>query len=283
MPDNLRDLSTDTSLLSLNTATVRAQWDLKQIIDGCARHGIGGIAPWRDQIEACGLDKASTHIRDAGLKVTGLCRGGMFPADSASERQEAIDNNRRAIDEAAALDAECLILVVGGLPDGSRDLAGARAQVVDGLSAILDHARMSDMPLAIEPLHPMYAADRACINTLSHALDICDRMGDGIGVAVDVYHVWWDPDLASQIARAGKQDQLLAYHVCDWLVPTKDMLLDRGMMGDGVIDLKSIRSMVESAGYRGSCEVEIFSADNWWKQDPDEVLATCIERHQKVV
>jgi len=220
-------------------------------------------------------------IRDHGLRVSGLCRGGMFPAVDAPGRQAAIDDNRRALDEAVALGAECLVLVVGGLPSGSRDLAGARRMVADGIAAILEPARAAAMPLAIEPLHPMYAADRACVNTLGQALDLCDALGDGVGVAVDVYHVWWDPDLEAQIRRAGAR-RLLAYHICDWLVPTTDLLLDRGMMGDGVIDLPRIRGWMEAAGYRGCHEVEIFSARNWWRRDPDEVLATCIARHRDV-
>ena len=185
----LRDLSNDTVLLSLNTATVRQQWNLEQIIDGCVRHEIGAISPWRDQVEACGLSEAAKRIKDAGLRVSGLCRGGMFPATDDAGLQANIDDNRRAIDAAAALGAECLVLVVGGLPEGSRDISRAREQVFDGMLAVLDHARSKQMPLAIEPLHPMYAADRACINTMKQALDICDRLGAGTGVVVDVYHV----------------------------------------------------------------------------------------------
>ena len=279
----MRDLSNDTSLMSLNGATVRQRWKLKDIIEGCARHEIGGIAPWRDQIAECGLDEAAQMIRNAGLSVSGVCRGGMFPANDAIGRRANIDDNLRAIDEASALNAECLVLVVGGLPDRSKDLGDAHRQVEDGIAAVLEYARSGDMPLAIEPLHPMYAAERACVNTLKHALDICDRLGAGIGVAIDVYHVWWDPDLEHQIARAGRNNQILAFHVCDWLVPTTDMLLDRGMMGDGIIDIRKIRNWVEIAGFKGQCEVEIFSAENWWKKDPDEVLRTCIERHQSVV
>lgn len=279
----LRDLSADTSLLSLNTATVREQWNLEQMVEGCVRHEIGAISPWRDQVEACGLDESARRIKDAGLRVSGLCRGGMFPAADSAGQQLNIDDNRRAIDEAVALGAECLVLVVGGLPEGSRDIARAREQVFDGMSAVLEHARANNMPLAIEPLHPMYAADRACVNTMKQALDICDRLGEGTGVALDVYHVWWDPELEAQIARAGSHGQLLAYHVCDWLVPTRDLLLDRGMMGDGIIELKKIRGWVEAAGYDGCCEVEIFSSRDWWKRDPDEVLKTCVERHQSVV
>ena len=279
----LRDLSNDTALLSLNTATVREQWNLKQMIDGCVRHGIGAISPWRDQVEECGLDDAAKRIKDAGLRVSGLCRGGMFPAADAAGLQMNIDDNRRAIDEAVALGAECLVLVVGGLPEGSRDIAKARDQVFAGMQAVLDHARSNEMHLAIEPMHPMYAADRGCINTMQQALDMCDRLGAGTGIALDVYHVWWDPDLERQIIRAGQNGQLLAYHVCDWLVPTNHLLTDRGMMGDGVIELKKIRNWVEAAGYDGCCEVEIFSANNWWKKDPELVLNTCIERHQSVV
>jgi sugar phosphate isomerase/epimerase len=204
----------------------------------------------------------------------------------------ARDDNRRAVDEAAALGAPCLILVAGGLPQfarpgstPSKDLWGARKMIEDGIAELLAHARQARLPLALEPLHPMYAADRAAVNTLAQALDIADRLDPGgrdLGVAVDVYHTWWDPDLYAGIARAGRDHRLLAYHVCDWLVPTKDMLNDRGMMGDGVIDIKSVRSAVEAQGFEGYSEIEIFSED-WWSQPMDEVLRTCIERHRSVV
>jgi sugar phosphate isomerase/epimerase len=212
------------------------------------------------------------------MQVTGYCRGGMFPAADAAGRQAAVDDNKRAIDEAAALGAQCLVLVAGGLPPGSRDIGSARQMVADGIAAVLPHARANNMPLAIEPLHPMYAGDRACINTLAQALDLCAALDDGVGVAIDTYHVWWDPDLAAQIARAGSDKRILAYHICDWLVPTRDILLDRGMMGDGVVDLPHIRTLVAKAGYRGYTEVEIFSAADWWTRPGDEVLRTCIER-----
>jgi sugar phosphate isomerase/epimerase len=257
--------------LSLNTATVRKQWNLAQAIDGCVRHGIQGVSPWRDQVAQLGISRASRLIKEAGLAVTGLCRGGFFTA------KDWKDDNLRAIDEAHALGAACLVLVVGGLLPGSKDIQGSRNQVHDGVAAILPEARKAGVPLAIEPLHPMQAAERACINTLEQALDICDELGEGIGVAVDVYHVWWDPKLEAQIRRAGKK-RILAYHICDWLVPTRDLLNDRGMMGDGVIDLPLIRSWIEGAGYTGFQEVEIFSELDWWKRDPDEVLRTCVER-----
>jgi sugar phosphate isomerase/epimerase len=288
----MRDFTRDHRALSINTATVRKQGDLVAIAEACARAEIKAISPWRDQVAAVGLNRAVAAVKDAGLELSGYCRGGMFPADAA-RLQEATDDNRRAVDEAVALGAPCLVLVVGGLPqysrpgsEASKDIDAARALVEDGIATLLDYSRKAGLPLAIEPLHPMYAADRACVNTMSHALDICDRVDPErtgmLGLAVDVYHVWWDPDLKEQIRRTGK-DRLLAYHVCDWLVPTTDLLLDRGMMGDGVIDLRGIRQEVEAVGYAGYSEVEIFSENNWWKKPMEEVLATCIERHRAVV
>jgi sugar phosphate isomerase/epimerase len=287
----LRDLSADHRWLSINTATLRRQGDLLSIIEACATSGIPAISPWRDQVAAVGLGRAVEAVKSAGLALSGYCRGGMFPIDT-ERLAEARDDNRRAVDEAVALGAPCLVLVVGGLPQfsrpgsrPSRDLGAVRAMVEDGIAALLDHARGAGMPLAIEPLHPMYAADRACVNTLAQALDLCDRLDPGrsgmLGVALDVYHVWWDPQLLPQIARAGR-DRLLAYHVCDWLVPTRDLLNDRGMMGDGVIALRNIRKAVEAAGFDGFVEVEIFSED-WWARPMPEVVKTCIERYRSVV
>jgi sugar phosphate isomerase/epimerase len=265
-------------ILSMNLATTRGAWGFADAVDGCLRHGITAIAPWRDQIAEIGIAEAARIVRANGLTVTGLCRGGMFPALTTAARQAAIDDNLRAIDEAAELGAACLVLVVGGLPDASKDIAGARKMVADGIAAILPHARAAKVPLALEPLHPMYAADRACVNTLDQALELCAAVGEGAGVVIDAYHVWWDPNLAAAIARAGRMNCILAHHISDWLVPTTDLLLDRGMMGDGVIDLKAIRAMIEAAGYSGPQEVEIFSRDNWWKRSGDEVVATCLER-----
>ena len=287
----MRDFSADHRWLSINTATVRAQWQLDRIVDECARREIRAISPWREQVAAVGIDALARQLRSHGMALSGYCRGGMFPAATKEGRQAALDDNRRAVDEARTVDAACLVLVVGGLPGalaGSpehKDIAAARSDVRDGIAATLEYARSVGMPLAIEPLHPMYAADRACVNTLAQALDLCDALDPGrsgaLGVAVDVYHVWWDPQLERQIERAGR-DRLLAFHVCDWLVPTRDLLNDRGMMGDGVIEIAKIRGWVEAAGFAGYSEVEIFSAD-WWMRDGAEVLDTCIARHSTMV
>ena len=273
----------DPELLALNTATVREKWSLREAIAGCVRHRIRGISPWRDKLGQMGVKEAAKAARDSGLSVTGLCGGGAFPASDRRARQAAIDDTRRAIDEAATLEARCLVLVTGSLPRDSKDLPGTREMVRDGIGEVLDQARSAGVPLAIEPLHPMHCAGRGCVNTLAQALDLCDELdasGSGaLGVAVDVYHVWWDPQLKAQIERAGEK-RLLAFQICDWLPTTRELLADRGMMGDGVIDLPLIRSWVEQAGYRGFHEVEILSSGNWWRRDPDEVLATCRVRHQ---
>ena len=262
--------------LSLNTVTVRERWDLAACIEGCARYGIPGISPWRDKVAEMGLARAARRIRDAGLVVTGLCRGGLFPAADAAGRRRAIEDNRRAIEEAHALDAACLVVIGGGLPPGSKDLPGARAMLRDGLHAVLDEARAAGVTLALEPLHPMTCADRSVLTTLAQALDLCDELGAGVGVAVDVYHVWWDPDLARQMARA--QGRIAAFHVCDWLVPTTDLVFDRGMPGDGVIDIPRIRAMAEAAGYKGFVEFELLSR-RWWAEDPETVLRIVKQRH----
>ena len=271
----------DLKKLAINQATTMKQWSLREAIEGYAAKDIRGISVWRDKLAECGVDEAARILKDNGMTVTGVCRGGMFPANGDAGRRAALDDNRSAVDEAAAIDAQCLVMVCGGLPDGSKDMIDARKQVADGLAAMLPHAIDGGVPVAIEPLHPMTAADRACVNTLEHALDLCDVLGDGIGVAVDCYHVWWDPNLEEQVARAG--NRILGFHICDWLVPTVDLVWDRGMMGDGVIDIPSIRGWVEDAGYRGFNEVEIFSERNWWQRDPVEVVDTCIERYQHFV
>jgi sugar phosphate isomerase/epimerase len=292
----MRNFSADHRWLSINTATVRKSRGVEQpltgIIEACAQRGIKAISPWRDQVAAAGLPAISKLVKTHGLELSGYCRGGMFPAVDAAGLKTARDDNRRAVDEACELNAACLVLVVGALPGAlagqpaHKDIARSRSQVSDGIAELLEYAVLNQMPLAIEPLHPMYAADRACINTLEQALDVCDALdpsnSGALGVAVDVYHVWWDPKLQQQIERAGK-NRLLAFHVCDWMTPTTDLLNDRGMMGDGAIDIPKIRGWVENAGFAGYSEVEIFSTGNWWQRDMSEVLDTCIARHRSAV
>ena len=292
----MRDLSQDSRWLSINTATLRrqrgAEVPLARILDQCAEQGIRAISPWRDQVAAAGLQAIGRQLRALDMELSGYCRGGFYPAADAAGLRAALDDNRRAIDEAKALDAPCLVLVVGALPGAlegkpiHKNIARARGEVRDGIAASLEYARSVGMPLAIEPLHPMQAAERACVNTLEQALDLCDELDPGrtgmLGVALDAYHCWWDPKLEAQTARAGR-DRLLAYHVCDWLTPTRDLLNDRGMMGDGVIELRQLRGWVEAAGYAGHCEVEIFSTQDWWQRDGEETLRICIERHRSVV
>jgi sugar phosphate isomerase/epimerase len=266
--------------LSLNLATVRMQWKLPQAVEAAARHGFAGVAPWREMVQETGIAKTARMCLDNGLRVTGYCRGGLFGAGGRENFKAAIDDNKRMIDEAAAIAAEAIVVIGGGLAPGSRDLADARAMFIEGLAAVLPHAQGCGVTLALEPMHPMYAADRGCITTLREMLDIADLLGnDGLGIAVDTYHVWWDPELRVQIARAGRR--IVAHHICDWLVPTRHMLTDRGMMGDGVIDFRAIRRMLAAAGYRGIQEVEIFS-DHWWGRPGDEVLATAVERFKTV-
>jgi sugar phosphate isomerase/epimerase len=261
----------DISRLSFNTVTLRDQWSLAQCIEGCARHGIPGISPWRDKLAEYGLDQAVRHIKDAGLRVSGLCRGGMFTTDPAP----AGADNRRAVDEAHALGADSLVMVVGGLPPGSKDLAGVRQIVAEGIAALAPYAQQAGVKLALEPLHPMTCADRSVLSTAAQALDLADAVGQGVGVALDVYHLWWDPVLPASITRA--QGRIHGFHVCDWLVPTQDLVFDRGMMGDGVIGIPGIRALVDAAGYDGMIEVEILSRA-WWQRDPDAVMAVIKER-----
>ena len=292
----MRDFTQDHHWLSINTATVRKSngqnWPLDRIIEACAKLGIRAVSPWRDQVAAVGLGKIAKQLRDTGIGLSGYCRGGFYPAADAAGRQAALADNRLAIDEAKTLNAPCLVLVVGSLPGALAgkadytDMGRARSEVFDGIAATLEYARSVGMPLAIEPLHPMQAAERACINTLEHALDVCDALDaqqtGALGVAMDAYHVWWDPKLQQQIERAGRQ-RLLAFHVCDWLTPTRDLLNDRGMMGDGVIELRKLRGWVEKAGYAGFSEVEIFSELDWWQRPGEDVLDVCIDRHKLFV
>jgi len=267
----------DASLLSFNQATAERS-SLPDVIDACARHGVPGISIWRHKLADTGLERATQLVRDAGLRVSSLCRGGMFPAPTAAERSARLDDNRRAIDEAATLGAEVLVLVCGAATD--RDIRAARAMVADGIAAIAPYAAERGVRLGIEPLHPAFASERSCITTMREARLISERFDSAnVGVVVDVYHVWWDPERTEEIARLG--DRIAGYHVNDWLVPVKNVLMNRGMMGDGVIELRRIRGEIERAGYRGPIEVEIFNEEIW--QTPlDELVRLTKERFVEV-
>jgi sugar phosphate isomerase/epimerase len=269
---------TDISRLSLNQATTQS-WSLREAIEGCARVGIPRISVWRDKLAELGLHQAAQLVRDAGLRVSSVCRGGFFPAATAAERQARIDDNRRAVDEAAALDADVLVLVCGPAPD--KDITAARAMVREGIAALLPYAQERGVKLGIEPLHPMFASDRSVIVTLAEANALVEQLGSAsLGVVIDVYHVWWDPDLYAQIERA--RGHILGFHVNDWLVPLPDPLLGRGMMGDGVIELRRIRTAVDAVGYAGPIEVEIFN-ESIWDTSGDEVLALMRDRYLALV
>jgi sugar phosphate isomerase/epimerase len=261
------------SRLSLNQITTQ-RWSLREAVEGCARAGIPAIGVWRDKLAEVGQDQAVRLVRDAGLQVSSVLRGGMFPAASAAERQTRVDDNRRAVDQAAALGADVLVLVCGPAPD--KDIAAGREMVRDGIAALLPYARERGVKLGIEPLHPMFAAERSVIVTLAEANALIESFDSPfLGLLADVYHIWWDPDLDAQIARAA--GWIFGFHVSDWLVPTPDILLGRGMIGDGAIDIRRIRALVDAAGYAGPIEVEIFNRA-LWDTPGDDVLALICER-----
>lgn len=285
------NLSDDDRLarLSLNQRTI-PRWTLPELVDRCAGAGIGAVGLWREPVAEYGLARTARLVRDAGLRVSSLCRGGFFTADDPAVWKAAIDDNLRAVDDAADLQADCLMLVVGGIPAGSTDLVGARMRVQEALAELAPAARDRGVRLAVEPLHPMYCADRSVISTVRQALRVAEiaeadlpalpenrTAGPTVGVTVDAYHVWWDPDVAAAIAEAGPR--ILSFQVCDWILPlAADVLLARGMMGDGQIGLRSLRRAVDAAGYTGDIEVEIFNQEIW-DSDGDAVLATVVERY----
>ncbi len=259
----------DLSRLAIHTMTNKP-WSLRECVDAYARAGIGGVSVWRNVLAPHGPEEAGRIIRDAGLSVPALVRGGFFPAREEGKRQEAIDENRRCVDEAAGVGADMVVLVVGAVP--GMPLAEGRKQVAEGLAAVAPHAAERGVRLAVEPLHPMYAADRSCINTVGQAREVCVRVGHpSVGIAVDVYHVWWDPSLEEEIRIAGRDGRLLGFHLCDWRVGTRDVLTDRGLMGDGCIDLRTIRQWVDESGFRGLHEVEVFS-ETYWSMDQQAFL-----------
>ncbi len=260
--------------LSFNQITAD-RLSMREAVEGCARAGIPWIGLWRHKIAEAGLAESRRLLRDAGLRVSSVCRGGMFPAATAAERQVRLDDNRRAVEEAAELGADVLVLVCGPAPD--RDIDSARKMVAEAIEQLVPYAQSCGVKLGIEPLHPMYAAERSVIVTLAQANDMAEPYKpDQVGVVVDVFHVWWDPDLYGQISRAA--GRILGFHVSDWIVPTPDLLMGRGMMGDGVIEIRRIRKAVEAAGYAGPIEVEIFN-QSVWDQPGDEVLALMKERY----
>jgi sugar phosphate isomerase/epimerase len=264
--------------LSLNQITTN-RWSLAEALDGCLRAELPAIAIWRHKIADIGLAESRCLVRDSGLRVSSVCRGGMFPAATADERARRIEDNRRAIDEAAELGADTLVLVCGPPPD--RDIRAARQMVEDAIAALVPYARERKVRMAIEPLHPMYAAERSCITSLEEANVLAEKFdADAVGIVVDVYHVWWDAMLERELARA--RGRIRGFHVCDWLVPTPDMLMGRGMMGDGCIDIHRIRTLVEDAGYRGFIEVEILN-QAIWDQPGDETLARMKQRYLSCV
>ena len=263
--------------LSLNQATTK-HWSVAEAVVGCARVGIPAIGLWREQVAEVGVARAAKLVADAGLRVSSLCRGGFLTAADATGQRAAVEDNRRAIDEAAGLGTDTLVLVVGGLPPGSRDLAGARRLVADRIAELAPHAEAAGVRLALEPLHPMYCADRAVLSTLDQALELAAGFPPPVvGVVVDAFHVWWDPRVLPAIAAAA--GRIASFQVCDWVLPLpSDALLARGMMGDGFIDFRTLREAVEAAGYRGDTEVEIFNADIW-AAPGDDVIATVARRY----
>ena len=272
----------DLNRLSINQLTTRDQWSLPEAVDGYARAGVGAMAVWWEKLREVGMERAARVIRDAGLAVTGYCAGGMLTARDDAHRRQRLDDNRRMIDEAVAIGSSCLVALGGGLDPDDRDIDAARRRALDGFAELLPYVRDAGIVLALEPLHPMVCATRSVLCTLRQANDWCDALGGGpeIGIAIDTYNVWWDPELESQIGRAA--GRVAAYHVSDWLPDTRDLRFDRGMPGDGVIDFRRFAECVTAAGYRGRHEVEILSG-RWWREEPETVVATVLERFRSVM
>ncbi|HRJ44206.1 MAG TPA: sugar phosphate isomerase/epimerase family protein, partial [Caldilineaceae bacterium] len=264
----------DTSKLCVHTITTKP-WPIETAIERFAARGVQGMTVWRDALAGRDIGATGQRIRDAGLSPVSLCRGGFFPAETTAGRQAAIDDNRRAIDEAAALGAPLIVLVCGAVP--GQPLEVSRQQIRDGIEAVLPQAAAAGVKLAVEPLHPMYADSRSAINTMQQANDICDAIDSPwVGVAVDVYHLWWDPDLQAEIQRCGQAGRIFAFHICDWRTPTEDLLNDRELMGEGCIPIRQIRGWVEEAGFDGFNEVEIFS-NRLWATDQEAFLGRIVE------
>jgi len=265
----------DLGRFAINQITTKS-WSMPEAIEGYRRQGVSGIACWRQYVDDYGVRETARHLREADMWVASLCTSAWFDAGDAAGMERAIDENRRILDDAAFIGAPCLVMVVGGLPQGMKDLAGHRARVADALETLSAHALQAGVKLGIEPLHPMYCGYRSVINTIAGANDLCDRLGASAGLVPDVYHCWWDPGFEAELRRAGP-DRILTFHLCDWLVPTRN-LFDRGMVGDGVVDIARIRRWLDEIGYKGCFELEIFSELDWWRRDCDEVVRIAVER-----
>lgn len=264
--------------LCIHTITNKP-WSVEQCIERHAAAGAGGITLWRYNLEGRDPAAVGRQARDAGLEIVSLCRGGFFPAATAESRQKALDDNRLAIEQAHALGTGMIVLVCGAVP--GQPLEVSRKQIAEGIAAVLPDAEAAGVRLAIEPLHPMYADDRSAINTMRQAHEVCEALGSpkSLGIAVDVYHVWWDPELREQIVLAGKTGRLLAFHICDWKTPTTDLLNDRGLMGEGCINIREISGWVDGTGFTGHREVEIFST-RYWAMDQEEYLGRIVEAYR---
>ncbi|MET7630831.1 MULTISPECIES: sugar phosphate isomerase/epimerase family protein [unclassified Streptomyces] len=270
---------TDLSRLSINQETIK-QWSLPELTEGCVKAGIDKVGLWRAPVQEYGVERTAQLLTDAGISVTSLCRGGFFTALDPAEQARALDDNRAAIDEAAALSTDTLVLVSGGLPAGSRDLHGARERIAEALAELGPYAQEQGVRLAIEPLHPMFASDRCVVSTLSQALDIAERFpAEQVGVVVDTYHIWWDDQAAAQIARAGAGGRIHSFQLADWITPLPaGVLVGRGQLGDGSVDFRAFREMVEATGFTGPIEVEIFN-EGLWARDGADVLAEVAARY----
>lgn len=268
----------DLARFSINQMTVK-QLSMPELVDACGQLGVANVGLWREPVQTYGLEATAKLVRDAGLTVTTLCRGGFFTAIDPDERAKALDDNRRAVDEAATLGTDVLVLVSGGLPAGSRDLHGARERIADALGELGPYAEERGVKLAIEPLHPMYASDRCVVSTLAQALDLAERFpAEQVGVTVDTYHIWWDDTAPEQIARAGAGGRIHTFQLADWTTPLPEgVLTGRGQIGDGAIDMREWKGYVEAAGYTGAIEVELFN-DGLWARDGREVLAETASR-----
>ncbi|MER5811795.1 sugar phosphate isomerase/epimerase family protein [Streptomyces sp. NPDC002033] len=269
--------------LSLNQETVR-QWSVPELVAGCAEAGVGAVGLWRDPVRRFGVRETAKLVAEAGLRVSSLCRGGFFTAADASGRAAAVEDNRRAVEEAAALGADALVLVSGGLAPGERDLVEARRRVVGVLGELAPWAAEHGVRLGIEPLHPMFAADRCVVSTLGQALEMAEQFpAHQVGVVADSYHLWWDERLEADLRRAGEGGRIVSVQVADWVTPLPEgVLLGRGQLGDGCVGLRAFREMADAAGYRGPVEVEIF-APALWARDGREVLREVIDRYREHV